>query len=247
MLAAAYNHVDIIDLLMLGNWDKESKSLNEEDSKNYFVRRSLLLSKDDRGWTALVHAQRSCHQGAVEALQRYTQQLNAGDENCGMSPLMVAAFFGDVNTVKEILKQEQQEQQQQTTILQVAEGNGMTALHFAAEGCHPKVVRLLLNATKGKGLDQVDRCKRTPLMITTQICCKVKVHTPDDDKGKNRHMECMTELLIGTEEQGSNRDLSLAYVNHNIKRDDYGEVQTDGTFSSECLWQLENFPEERRL
>ena len=84
-------------------------------------------------------------------------------------------------------------------------------------------------------------------MITTQICCKVKVHTPDDDKGKNRHMECMTELLIGAEEQGSNRDLSLAYVNHNIKRDDYGEVQTDGTFSSECLWQLKNFPEERRL
>eukprot|EP00942_MAST-04A_sp_MAST-4A-sp1_P003527 g3527.t1 len=265
MLAAAYDRVDVINLLMSKNKFDQNNNVTKGDDDDGGTdahikkRQSLLLATDERSWNALMYSQRNCQRGAEDVLKQYSQQFGISTSDGvspfmiaagGMSPFMVAAFFGNLKKIQSMLNEG-------IGNLQQVSVEGKTPLHYAAEGCHPKVVQFLLKNLKSSDLERIFyQFGNTPLMLTTKACCHTRDQTSKqnwtckDERLRNRYLVCMEELLNGIEgkESSSLVDPAIQYVQSCIKRHERsdsigrhkaGDIIKDGTLKGDCLELLE--------
>jgi hypothetical protein len=217
MLASFFNHVYFINFL-------RSEEIAEKIDHHSSKLLSLLAAKDERGWTALTYAQRSHNKEAETALKRCCQEYYL---DCGMTPLMVSSFFGDIKKVRHLVKADK------GSLEEVSSDEGKTALHYAAEGCHPEVVRLLLEESQGpECLEHCDHFGNTPLMCCIKTCCHFQNIASRSEILNNRQIHSVTELLLGVKGKRSRRELALEYIKS-------FEETEDGTFRNYCLELLE--------
>ncbi|CAG5119248.1 unnamed protein product, partial [Candidula unifasciata] len=98
----------------------------------------LLNERDDFGCTPLHYASKEGHLFALDDLIKMGAVLNLKD-NHKQSPFHFAARYGRVNTCRRLL-----DSIHGPNIINETDGDGLTALHIAAQNGHTKIIQLLL-------------------------------------------------------------------------------------------------------
>lgn len=89
--------------------------------------------------------------GQVLDVMRHTNSLRISSKKLGLTPLHVAAYYGQADTVRELLASvpatvKSETPSGQSLVPELGTESGMTPLHLAAYSGNENVVRLLLNS-----------------------------------------------------------------------------------------------------
>lgn len=89
--------------------------------------------------------------GQVLDVMRHTNSLRISSKKLGLTPLHVAAYYGQADTVRELLASvpatvKSEPPSGQSLVPELGSESGMTPLHLAAYSGNENVVRLLLNS-----------------------------------------------------------------------------------------------------
>ncbi|GAB4419166.1 MAG: hypothetical protein OHK0039_31310 [Bacteroidia bacterium] len=154
-IACIYGRRDLADLLLRHGADVDSTTdrkdwtplmvaINENDldMADWLISQGADLNHVDReqGWTPLLLA---CEQGLKEMIiklidrgGRVDAKVTDGDAR-GRSAIHLASYYGDIDTVRALIRQG-------VDIDQQPEGGGLTALHWAVYNVHVDLLEFLL-------------------------------------------------------------------------------------------------------
>eukprot|EP00927_Polykrikos_kofoidii_P025307 TRINITY_DN22766_c0_g1_i2.p1 TRINITY_DN22766_c0_g1~~TRINITY_DN22766_c0_g1_i2.p1 ORF type:complete len:213 (+),score=48.46 TRINITY_DN22766_c0_g1_i2:69-707(+) len=148
----------LLDMLKKGNHGEDEildYLQNDEEGRDHLEDRADAAAhgRDKDGWTPL-------HWAAQDGLERLCAKLISmhvatnSEDHCGATPLMVAAFSGQIGIVDQLMKDRLTDVQHQNQYLS-------TAVHYAAQRGHADVIQMLV---AGKAAtDSCDRHGDTPL------------------------------------------------------------------------------------
>ncbi len=126
--AAEYGHAGVVELLLSNGADANAK--------------------DKRGFRALAQAATNGHLETVRLLMTHKADVNAQDDKYGATPLMGAAANGHYAIVQHLLEHGADSK--------TKDKNGRTALEFARQKGHSKVLELLERAESEKTVARTD-------------------------------------------------------------------------------------------
>ncbi|KAK3607524.1 hypothetical protein CHS0354_025776 [Potamilus streckersoni] len=120
--------------------------------------KNLLNERDNFGCTPLHYATKAGHLVAIDDLLKLGATINLKD-NEKKSPFHFAAKYGRYNTCKRLLESEMG-----PNIINETDGEGLSALHLAAQNGHTKIISLLMQKGAYCTRDNLDN---TPLHLAS--------------------------------------------------------------------------------
>ncbi|KAI3387547.1 hypothetical protein SNEBB_006262 [Seison nebaliae] len=164
-IAAHYGKVSVARELLANNPSMPSANssaqkfanyqANNEESTNYSITSSSLISQPETGLTPLHLACYAGHESMIRLLLNCANvQVNAKTETLSLIPLHLAAMCGHIPVVGLLLSKD-------STQVKVVDVMGRCSLHFASANGHREMVRVLLG--QGCDINTVDNNEWTPL------------------------------------------------------------------------------------